>query len=123
LRSLDDCEFTTNIIGCDLSYEYIYILLDLAICDLSKLIKEYNIEEAHIKPLIFDLLNGVKGLHDKAILHIDLKPNNLLLKSNGHLILTDFGFSKNIREKNEIEMCLGTPGVSIYYLKINFISQ
>ncbi len=75
--------------------------------------KEYNIEEVHIKPLIFDLLNGVKEIHDKAIVHIDLKPNNLLFKADGHLVLTDFGFSKDIRDTNKIEICSGTPGVSI----------
>jgi serine/threonine protein kinase len=75
-------------------------------------VKEYNIEEHHIKPLIYDLLCGVREIHNRSIVHIDLKPNNLLLQANGHLVLTDFGFSKQINTTKSLNICAGTPGVS-----------
>ena len=49
---------------------------------------------ANIKSYILQTLLGLEYLHSKWILHRDLKPNNLLMNSNGILKIADFGLAK-----------------------------
>lgn len=54
---------------------------------------------------------GLRHLHQLGIVYRDLKPENCLLNSEGHLVLTDFGLSKSIGTKND-DSCtsiIGTP--------------
>ncbi|KAL7412138.1 hypothetical protein BDY24DRAFT_110173 [Mrakia frigida] len=41
-----------------------------------------------------EIVEGVQGLHAAGVIYRDLKPENILLDHAGHLVLTDFGLSK-----------------------------
>ena len=41
-----------------------------------------------------EIVEGVEGLHKNGIIYRDLKPESVLIASDGHIILTDFGLSK-----------------------------
>ncbi|KAI8877339.1 kinase-like protein [Backusella circina FSU 941] len=45
-----------------------------------------------------EILLGIQELHRLDILYRDLKPENILLTADGHLVLTDFGLSKQFYE-------------------------
>jgi serine/threonine protein kinase len=47
-------------------------------------------------------------IHSKAIVYRDLKPENLLLTSEGYLKVVDWGFAKHIDDNTTYTMC-GTP--------------
>lgn len=58
------------------------------------------------------MIEIVKGLsylngRDPAILYLDLKPENIIMKENGELCLIDFGIARNMYMNDDI---FGTPG-------------
>ncbi|CAB0039334.1 unnamed protein product [Trichogramma brassicae] len=55
-----------------------------------------------------EIVSALAYLHNKHIVYRDLKPENLLLDSQGHLKITDFGFSKKLIDSRTWTLC-GTP--------------
>lgn len=53
-------------------------------------------------------------MHDNGMLHLDLKPNNIMINNNGNLVLIDFGLSKCFDQHGKPETSTtighGTPG-------------
>jgi serine/threonine protein kinase len=41
-----------------------------------------------------EIVEGVEGLHAAGVIYRDLKPENILIGVDGHIVLTDFGLSK-----------------------------
>lgn len=41
-----------------------------------------------------EIVEGVEGLHRAGVIYRDLKPENVLIGSDGHIVLSDFGLSK-----------------------------
>ncbi|RNE98177.1 protein kinase A, partial [Trypanosoma rangeli] len=54
-----------------------------------------------------ELVLAFEYIHGKDIIYRDLKPENLLLDSKGHVKVTDFGFAKKVPERT-FTLC-GTP--------------
>lgn len=52
--------------------------------------------ETQAKRYISEIILAIEYLHTKNILYRDLKPENVLVSSDGHLKLADFGLSKQV---------------------------
>lgn len=53
------------------------------------------------KALMSQMLNALAFCHSKKVLHRDIKPNNILISSDGVLKLADFGLAK-YRSEHEV---------------------
>ncbi|PWN21166.1 Pkinase-domain-containing protein, partial [Microstroma glucosiphilum] len=51
--------------------------------------------------LFAQLVSGVNYLHQKKVVHRDLKLENLLLDRNRNVIITDFGFANNFADRQD----------------------
>ena len=73
-------------------------------------------DEQRVWRLITDLLSALAAAHRVGILHLDLKPSNILLDGNGGFVLTDFGvsqaarMSKGLLHQGQVAVGLGTHG-------------
>lgn len=79
--------------------------------DLSKLLdikKKLSEEEAKI--YVAEILLAIECLHKNNIIFRDLKPENVVLDSEGHALLTDFGLSKKGVSEEELNKSFcGSP--------------
>lgn len=58
-----------------------------------------NIDEKRLGKFIYAVASGLEYLHsyDPAIVHQDIKPDNVLISGKGDFLLTDFGISTRVR--------------------------
>lgn len=69
------------------------------------------IDEDILIRIISDLLIALNAAHQASILHLDIKPANVLRDGAGGYILTDFGISQGALVSSQImETGLGSPG-------------
>jgi serine/threonine protein kinase len=84
----------------------VHFVFPVANCDLHDYIydKKQN-DFKNVKKIMVDVLLGLEFMHNKKIIHRDIKPGNILLYDD-HAKLCDFGFSKPYTNQGE-----QTPGV------------
>ncbi|GHJ86197.1 hypothetical protein NliqN6_2599 [Naganishia liquefaciens] len=78
------------------SREYLYLVMEyLNGGDCAALIRTLGgLPEEWVKCYIAEVVLGLEYMHDRGVVHRDIKPDNLLIDAKGHLKLTDFGLSR-----------------------------
>ncbi|CAL8099126.1 unnamed protein product [Orchesella dallaii] len=82
----------------------ISLVFDFMDIDLEMIIKDSSIvlTPGNIKAYTIMTLQGLEYLHAQYILHRDLKPNNLLINSDGVLKIGDFGLARYFGSPNRL---------------------
>jgi serine/threonine protein kinase len=90
-----------------------YLIMDFEAGEsLSQYLKQHKtLSERHILQLLMPLLQGLQTVHAKNILHRDVKPSNILLRTNNAPVLIDFGSARpSMNECDTVLTAVVTPG-------------
>lgn len=68
-----------------------------------------RLEEAEARRMFQEIISGVEYCHIHMVVHRDLKPENLLLDSENHIKLADFGLSSVMKDGNFLKTSCGSP--------------
>ncbi len=93
-----------NIIGFD-------ILIQMEICSSIKSYYVGNVSVEDIERLAVQIGGALKTIHNKGVMHRDIKVDNILIDNKGDFVLTDFGISK---ENLEYSTFISRAGTKAY---------
>ena len=70
-----------------------------------------ELKEAFIRTVFVRMLNGLREVHAHKLLHLDIKPSNVYLRTDGTPVLLDFGASRQtLMNDQPILKPMYTPG-------------
>ena len=83
-----------NVINFFRAFGTVYMIMEYENgMNLQEYIKRHqaSLSEKLIKTVFMPLLDGLKLIHSKGMLHLDIKPGNIFLRAGGNPLLLDFG--------------------------------
>ncbi|XP_066456607.1 cGMP-dependent protein kinase 2-like [Eleutherodactylus coqui] len=106
-----NCPFIIRLYRTFRDAKYVYMLLEVCLGgELWTILRDTgSFEEGTARFCIGCVLEAYDYLHNRGIVYRDLKPENLLLDSEGYIKMVDFGFAKKIGAGKKTWTFCGTP--------------
>ncbi|XP_014238289.1 extracellular signal-regulated kinase 2 isoform X2 [Trichogramma pretiosum] len=80
----------------------IYLVFEYMETDLHNVIKRGTIlKDIHKVFIMYQLFKAIKYIHSGNVIHRDLKPSNILLNTQCHCKIADFGLARSVCQLNE----------------------
>jgi serine/threonine protein kinase len=98
--------------GTELTERHLYILLEYVPGgSIAQVLQRFkSLHESTVRHYTRQILFGLKFLHDRGIIHRDIKGANILVDYTGVIKLADFGHSKNLLLSDPSKQSIrGTP--------------
>ncbi|KAJ0696978.1 putative mitogen-activated protein kinase kinase kinase STE-STE11 family [Helianthus annuus] len=96
-------------LGTDTGDGKLYIFLELITKgSLANLYHKYCLGDSQVSAYTRQILGGLNYLHERNVVHRDIKCANILVDASGSVKLADFGLAKATK-LNDIKSCKGTP--------------
>jgi serine/threonine protein kinase len=86
---LKDIKYVPSLFATATEGKFSYLVMDL----LEQTLEQLHIDENRIAHLGKQMLTILESIHERGIIHSDIKPANFLLKTNRELYLIDFGLA------------------------------
>ncbi|XP_061350492.1 mitogen-activated protein kinase kinase kinase 1-like [Gastrolobium bilobum] len=94
--------------GTEMDESTLYIFLELVTKgSLGSLYRRYTLRDSQVSAYTRQILHGLKYLHDRNVVHRDIKCANILVHASGSVKLADFGLAKATK-LNDVKSCKGT---------------
>lgn len=120
LLASSDHEHLARVLDLDSHEGRLFMVLEYLCMNLGSLIGEGHVLEHPTRPLPWDraldfvsqTLKGLDYLHSRGVTHLDIKPGNLMLNSQGQIKIIDLGLSRIAGEHwvPPKGLKIGTPG-------------
>ncbi|HEX6483136.1 MAG TPA: serine/threonine-protein kinase [Ktedonobacteraceae bacterium] len=102
----------------DLEREHDRLLLILPYAPLGPLSKHHapgqRLPLQTVKMYVGQIARALQFMHNRGFIHRDVKPGNILLKAENHLLLSDFGLAMRYESPNYTRMNLAFGGTSLF---------
>ncbi|KAJ0971619.1 hypothetical protein J5N97_019578 [Dioscorea zingiberensis] len=100
-------------VGTDKEEAKLFIFLELVTQgSLASLYQKYHLQDSQVSAYTRQILNGLDYLHERNVVHRDIKCANILVDVSGAVKLADFGLAKEITKLNVLKSCKG----SVYWM-------
>jgi tRNA A-37 threonylcarbamoyl transferase component Bud32 len=67
------------------------------------------IDPSRVLSIITEVASALDYAHDHGVIHRDIKPSNIMLTTDNHAILTDFGLTMQVGTDSTLGTAFGTP--------------
>ena len=111
MRSVSRHPFIVSMIESFQTTSAMFIAMEYAAAkDLFHMIHEHGaLRLSQCRAFVVQTVLALDHVHAKGFVYRDLKPENLLVREDGYLRLTDFGFAKALRPGERAYTVCGTP--------------
>ncbi|KRZ68430.1 putative serine/threonine-protein kinase, partial [Trichinella papuae] len=128
LKELKNISYFPQLIQCKLGLRYHCIVMSIQLCDLKKmlsLMKEKKFSIMTTTKVFRDCVQALWVMHEKGLLHRDVKPSNILISMDGsRVLLSDFSHSTKYLPGERESFVSRFIGTSIYAsLNVHFLYE